>query len=85
VSHVGRVINRIRREGWIVLVVLVISGGLWGFVEITDEVHEGETRHFDETVVEFLRDRENPRVAWGPSWLWKTGWNITALGSVPAL
>jgi len=58
---------------------------LWVFAEVTDEVIEGETRYFDERVVEFMRNPEDPETAWGPSWLQKTGSNISALGGIPVL
>ena len=75
----------LKQGGWIVVIGLVISGGLWGFAEVTDEVIEGETRHFDERVVEFMRNPEDPEIAWGPYWLQKTGSNISALGGIPVL
>ena len=35
------------RELALVAAVLMVAGGLWGFVELTDEVIEGDTRAFE--------------------------------------
>lgn len=58
---------------------LVIVIGIWGFAELLDDVHEGETRQFDETVIRFVGDHR------GPQWLQEVGRDITALGSIVVL
>jgi undecaprenyl-diphosphatase len=64
------------------LVILVCS---WGFVELSDEVFEGETRLFDQWVLESLREDQHPGTPIGPSWLPKVIRDLTALGGVAVL
>jgi undecaprenyl-diphosphatase len=65
--------------------VLLVVGGVWGFVAIADEVHEGDTQKFDEWAIRSLRRTDNPAVPIGPPWLHETGRDITALGGVTVL
>ena len=59
--------------------ILAVVAGTWGFVHILDEVQEGDTRQFDETLIRFLREHE------GPKWLQEVGRDLTALGGVAVL
>lgn len=59
--------------------VLAVVAGTWGFIYLLDEVKEGETRHFDETVIRYLRAHE------GPPWLQEVGRDFTALGGVAVM
>ena len=59
--------------------VLAVVAGTWGFVEILDEVKEGDTQHFDEWTIRKLREHE------GPLWLQEVGRDFTALGGVAVL
>lgn len=60
--------------------LLIVVAGTWAFIEIADEVLEGETQHFDERVLIALRDPANPSRPIGPSWMAEVGRDITALG-----
>ena len=78
--------------GWLrdqeisVLVALVIiAGGIWIFVEITDEVLEKDTQTFDERVLKMMRHPDNLSVTRGPKWLHEVGRDLTALGGVAVL
>ena len=67
-------------HGHLVLVaMLAVVAGTWGFVVILDEVKEGGAQHFDETVIRYLRAHE------GPAWLQEIGRDLTALGGVAVL
>ncbi len=60
-------------------VVLVVVVGSWGFIELLDDVHEGDTQQFDEQVIRFVGEHR------GPEWLQEVGRDITALGSIVVL
>jgi undecaprenyl-diphosphatase len=65
---------------WPIMAVLLIAGALWLFVEIADEVREGESLAFDRTILLALResgDLANPK---GPLWLQHAARDITSLG-----
>lgn len=67
------------------LSVLVVGAGLWSFVEIADEVREGETMTIDERVVRSMRTDGNPKDPIGPVWLERSVRDITALGGTTVL
>lgn len=58
---------------------------LWGFIEMLDEVREGETQQLDEWVLVSLRRADDPAVPVGPAWLRETAIDCTALGGVAVL
>jgi undecaprenyl-diphosphatase len=73
--------------GWIagtdvlsLVAVLAALVGAWAFIEIADEVAEGETRVVDAWVVGTLRRPANPAVPIGPRWLADDVRDVTALG-----
>lgn len=80
------------RAHLVLVVLLVMVGGTWGFIHLADEVREGETQHLDERIV---RGLQRPAPAWarvapqtipiGPRWLQEVGRDITALGGVAVL
>jgi undecaprenyl-diphosphatase len=63
----------------VITAVLIIVSGTWAFVALADEVHEGETQHFDNTIMHFVAAHR------GPEWLQEVGRDITSLGSVVVL
>jgi undecaprenyl-diphosphatase len=63
----------------VIAAALVVVAGTWGFVELLDEVKEGETQQFDEWMIRLLREHE------GPSWLQEVGRDLTALGGVAVM
>jgi undecaprenyl-diphosphatase len=74
-------VRRLRHTEGIVLVpLLMLVLSVWAFVELTDEVTEGEAQTFDERVMRGLRERDDPRQPIGPSWLKGAALDITALG-----
>jgi len=65
------------------LVLAVLAAGiasLWGFIEIAEEVFEGDTRAFDHWVLKVLRDPRDPADAIGPRWVEEMARDATALG-----
>lgn len=78
--------NRLGGETfWILILLLVVLGGSWGFVELADEVMEGDTQSFDERVVQSLRQPGDLQQPLGPVWLEEVGRDLTALGGVTVL
>ena len=75
----------------VLIVAFLIIGGVWAFVQIADEVVEGDTQHFDEWAVRALRMPDPdapagaPQVPIGPKWLREVGRDMTALGGVAVM
>jgi undecaprenyl-diphosphatase len=69
----------------LLLAVLVMAAGAWGFIVIADKVVEGQTRATDERILRALRDPANPSDPIGPEWLGEIGRDLTALGGVAVL
>jgi undecaprenyl-diphosphatase len=60
---------------------LVVVAGAWGFIELADEVQEGETRAIDEWLLRALRSPGDPSDPIGPIWFEESVRDLTALGS----
>ncbi|MBS9403239.1 phosphatase PAP2 family protein [Halomonas sp. TRM85114] len=74
-----------RYELAILLCVSVLSGGIWGFVELAEEVSEGDTQSLDETLLLSLRNPADHTDPLGPGWVEELGRDFTALGGVGVL
>lgn len=57
----------------------------WAFMELADEVQEGETHALDSRFLLALRDPQNPANPLGPSWLEEAARDITGLGGYAIL
>jgi undecaprenyl-diphosphatase len=68
-----------------VLLVLLIAGGVWAFVELADEVLEGETAALDRRLLLMLRMPEDPAEPLGPRWVEEMARDVTALGGITVL
>jgi undecaprenyl-diphosphatase len=73
----------IGNRGLVVLLLVAAFG--WGFVELADEVREGETRSIDTTILLALRVPGDPADPLGPGWFEELARDITALGGVGVL
>lgn len=83
---VGRGYRWLRgREPVFLAVLLVLAVSAWGFIEIADEVLEGDTDAFDKWAVRALRQADDPALPLGPGWLQEAGRDATALGGLGAL
>ncbi len=82
-SHTVRFIAR--QEAWVLVAALVIVGTGWAFVELADEVVEGDAQRFDMRVIDMLRTDSIPPQPVGPPCLLTMELDITALGSVTVL
>lgn len=54
---------------------------VWGFVEIADDVNEGDTHKIDTAILMLMRNPLNTELPWGPVWFQEMMRDITALGS----
>lgn len=67
------------------LAVVVLSGGVWAFLEVADEVVERESRGMDEKMLLALRSTEDPADPLGPPWVEEMARDFTALGGTGVL
>ena len=67
------------------LAIVLLGAAAWVFIEIADEVVEGEAIAFDETLLLALRTAADPAVPRGPVWLQEAVRDITALGGYTIL
>jgi undecaprenyl-diphosphatase len=66
-----------------VLLLLALGiASLWGFIEIADEVFEGETSAFDNWAIRALRTPGAPHDPIGPRWVEEVARDISALGGL---
>jgi undecaprenyl-diphosphatase len=67
----------------IVLVALALgTASLWGFIEIAEEVLEGDTEAFDHWVLSIMRSAKDPADPIGPHWVEEMARDATALGGL---
>ena len=74
-----------RHQLHVLLWLAVLCGGVWIFLEVADEVIEGETRGIDEALLLSLRTAGDPSDPLGPGWIEELGRDFTALGGVGVL
>jgi undecaprenyl-diphosphatase len=67
------------------LLIALISGGVWAFSEIADEVMEGETHEVDEWIMLAMRNPADPSDPLGPAWFEEMARDLTALGGMAVL
>jgi undecaprenyl-diphosphatase len=73
------------QEAVVLLTAFVIVLALFGFVELAEEIKEGEMRAFDEWLLRLVRRTDDPRLLLGPRWLAEAVTDVTALGGTPIL
>ena len=74
-----------RQEAFVLLTTFVVVLALYGFIELADEISEGEMREFDVSVLRLLRRADDPGLLIGPLWLAEAVTDITALGGTSVL
>ncbi|MEZ4271236.1 MAG: phosphatase PAP2 family protein [Myxococcota bacterium] len=67
------------------LLLAGIGAGIWTFIEIADEVGEGELRGIETQILLALRRDDDPSLLRGPGWFAEVVRDITALGSTGVL
>jgi len=65
--------------------LLLAAAAMWGFVEIADEVLEGDTASIDTTLLLALRSPDNRTDPIGPDWVEEMARDVTGLGGVGVL
>ena len=86
VRYVGQGVRWLgRQEAVTLMAIALVCAGLWAFVELADEVMEGETQTLDENVLLMLRDADDPAEPWGPQWFSDLVRDVTALGGVAVI
>lgn len=80
-----RLLAAARSELGAVAALLVLGAGGLAFLELSDDVAEGDTRVFDLRVLRALRLPGDPNSLIGPEWLHVAAVDVTALGSVTVL
>jgi undecaprenyl-diphosphatase len=65
--------------------LLLMAGGVWLFLELADEMREGELERIDTALLMLLRDAADPAEPLGPPWLEEAMRDLTALGSMVVL
>jgi undecaprenyl-diphosphatase len=80
-GFVGRILHPSRPEIKLLLALALSAFALWVFVEIAEEMREGDTLKFDERLLMLFRNAADPALPLGPSWLREVMRDITALGS----
>ena len=73
------------REPIVMIGLLLVVVGTWGFIELADEVIEGSTGNFDRRAAQMMRDSSDPSKPIGPAWMAQVGRDLTALGGVAVL
>ncbi len=81
----GRGVRKGWREPRILGAIAAASAAAWAFIEVADEVVEGETRAVDRAVLSMLRGPGGGADRLGPPWLEDVARDVTALGSVGVL
>lgn len=74
-----------RIELWVLTLLLLIVGGVWGFIELADEVMEGETRALDRKILLSLRSTGDLADPIGPHLVEEVMRDFTAMGGIAIL
>lgn len=78
---VSHLIARIRAAPGLVVLIFLAAIAVYVFIELVDEVLEGETRDLDEWLLLTLRSPTDPANPRGPWWVQTLFQDITSLGS----
>ena len=68
-----------------IVVLLLVAVAVWIFLEVADDVLEGETRRFDEGVMLAFRSPTDANDPIGATWVEELARDVTGLGSVVVL
>jgi undecaprenyl-diphosphatase len=74
-----------RQEAIVLFTAFLIVVALFGFLELAEEMREGEMHEFDAWLLRLLRRTDNPALLVGPRWIAEAVTDITALGGTAVL
>jgi len=77
--------SAVAREFRTLVLMLLTGAGIWGFIELADEVAEGQTRAVDTAILLALRNPADPADPIGPRWVEEMFRDFTALGGVSVI
>ena len=83
--HPRKVIPFLVAEAPLLATLALISGLILAFLQIADEMVEGEMEAFDRFILLLFRDPADPDTVVGPAWMHEMVRDITALGSFSLL
>ncbi|HEY5895828.1 MAG TPA: phosphatase PAP2 family protein [Chthoniobacterales bacterium] len=69
------------REFVLLVSIVILTGSLWLFVAVTDEVREEEPHSTEKQIMRALRRADDPSQPIGPSWIKPASIELSALGS----
>jgi undecaprenyl-diphosphatase len=69
----------------LLLALLAVVLGFWGFYRLASAVRAGATQDLDEHILRALRDPDDPTRTIGPPWAQEVGRDLTALGGIACL
>lgn len=83
--HIRRAHAFVTSEGPLLAAIAIIGGLILAFLQIADEMGEGEMEAFDQAILMLFRDPTNVDQVIGPAWMHEMVRDITALGSFSLL
>lgn len=86
-SRAAQIVTQVRERVELTTLALLtlMAGGVWFFVEVADEVLEGEAQRFDEALLLALRTAGAPDDPLGPLWFEELVRDLSALGGLAIL
>jgi undecaprenyl-diphosphatase len=78
-------VDQWRSERWFIVIAFVFATCGYVFLEISSEVHDGETQSIDNAILRALRTPDDVQVPIGPHWLLHAAQDISALGGTAVI
>lgn len=83
--HPRNIVSLIVKEAPLLVVLAIVSGLTLSFLQLADEMVDGEMEAFDRSILLLFRDPADPDTVIGPAWMHEMVRDITALGSFSLL
>jgi undecaprenyl-diphosphatase len=72
-------------ESLVLIFAFCVVAGVLAFIQVADEMVEGETQHSDEQVLLWFRQAGDTARVIGPAWAGEAACDLSSLGSAPVL